>query len=141
MKNLLIVEDQKYPLMVLEGAVKSVGTKYFPGMKYDVARCYNDAERMIQKGYNVVLLDHRLPRENMGNLEDTDFRRFSDSLENIGYSLIGSIREYNPKTIVIGTSSLSAKKLRGQPVPDHVMSKMFGEAERDLGKILDEIIK
>jgi len=40
---------------------------------------------------------------------------------------------------VIGTSSLAKNELKGMPVPDFTMSKMWGDAEKDLERILQEI--
>ena len=80
-----------------------------------------------------------MPIRNVGNLEDTDFDSFTRFLRPVGYSLINEIKEQNPQTVVIGTSSLSASELRNPPVPDYVMSKMWNESERDLDRILSEI--
>jgi CheY-like chemotaxis protein len=141
--KILIVEDQKYPLKALEFAVRKVIPNHFKGFTksdYDVARCYSKAEESIGRtAYDLVLLDNRMPYEEQGDLEDKDFDRFSASLENIGYSLIPSIKSKNPKTAVIGTSSLSKGELRGMPTPDFTMRKMWGEAEEDLENILNQI--
>jgi len=135
MTKLLIVEDQSGPREALEYAVKKV----CPDVRYDTARCYEDAQKMIQNGYDVVILDHRMPLTNVGDLEDTDFQAFSDSLRNVGYSLIPQIKSHNAQTVVIGTSSLSPSELRSQTAPDYVISKQWGDAERDLDKIMSEM--
>ena len=80
-----------------------------------------------------------MPYEDMGDLEETDFDKFSSSLKNIGYSLISKIMEINPNTIIIGTSSLSKSELRNFPTPDYTMSKTLGEAEKDLEDILNQV--
>ena len=141
MAKVLIVEDQRDPLKAQESAVENVGKLYCPDLRYDVARCYIDAEAMIPRGYDIVLLDHRMPIKNMGDLENTDFKQYCRSLENIGYALIDKIKRVNPQTVVIGTSSLSEQELREQPAPDYVMSKMYGTAENDLDKILSEVVR
>lgn len=136
MVNILIVEDQTEPLVALQSAVHIVLPTLYPSYykgRYDLARCYNDARQKISENdYDMVLLDNRMPRENQGNLEETDFDTFCSRLENIGYTLIPDIKRKNPNTVIIGTSSLSKGELRSLPAPDCTMSKMWGEAERDL---------
>ena len=140
---ILIVEDQKLTLESLENAVNQVMPKYISGFskgQYDVAKCYRDArDKIISNDYQFILLDHRLPMNDPGNLEDTDFESFSDSLVNIGYTLISGIKERNLPTVIIGTSSLHGSELRDMPSPDYKMSKMWGESETDLEKILRTI--
>lgn len=141
--KILIVEDQKGTLESLEFAVNTVIPKLHPDFqkgRYDVARCYSDSENMVnQNQYGLVLLDNRMPYNNQGDLEDTDFDAFCDSLEDLGYKLIPKIKQRNPNCIVVGTSSLSKNELRGMPAPDYKMSKMWGDAERDLENILKQI--
>jgi|SRR3989344_942625 len=139
MKKILIVEDQSGPLEALEFAVRKVFPAYFPQFHHDLVQCHEDAQRLIRSGYDIILLDHIMPLKNMGNLEDIDFELFSKSLKPVGYSLINDIREQNPQTIVIGTSSLTASELRMQPPPDYVMSKQWNQAEKDLVRILAEV--
>ncbi|MBI2147064.1 response regulator [Candidatus Woesearchaeota archaeon] len=139
MVNILIVEDQSGPLEALEFAVKTVFPTYSQEFHYDTARCYEDAQKMISNRYDFVLLDHQMPIRNVGNLEDTDFDSFTRSLKPVGYSLIDKIKEQNPKTVVIGTSSRSSSELKGQPAPDYVMSKIWNTSERDLDNILSKI--
>lgn len=143
--KLLIVEDQEYPLEALVRAVNKVmPTHYtdFSKCNYDVARCYIDAQSRISKNdYQIILLDNRMPYENQGDLETTDFDRFCSCLENIGYNLIPIIKEKNPNTVVIGTSSLSKGELRSLPAPDYTMTKMWGEAETDLEDKLKQILR
>ena len=133
---MLIVEDQSEPLEALEFAVKTVFPAYSTEFHYDTARCYEDAQRMIPNRYDIVLLDHRIPIRDVGNLEDTDFDSFTKSLRPVGYSLINEIKRQNPQTVVIGTSSISASELKQHPTPDYVMSKMWNKSEIDLDNIL-----
>jgi CheY-like chemotaxis protein len=141
--KILLVEDQKYPLEALEYAVRKVAPNHYDGFAksdYDVAKCFNKARELLESTeYGLVLLDNRMPYEDQGDLEDKDMRRFSESLHNLGYTLIPEIKRKNPKTIVIGTSSLSKDELRGLPSPDFTMSKMWGEAQRDLEEILEKM--
>ena len=139
MTKLLIVEDQNGPLEALEFAIRKVSPTYFSQFDYDIAKCYEDAQRLIQNNYDVVLLDHVMPIKDVGDLEETDFDSFRKSLRQVGYSLIDEIKGQNSQTVVIGTSSLSASELRNHPVPDYVMSKMWNESERDLDNILSQI--
>lgn len=141
--KLLIVEDQRYPLEALEFAVDKVVPTHFPDFapgSSDVVKCYNDAQRKVSdQEYDVVLLDNRMPYEDQGDLERRDMRKFSASLRNMGYSLISVIKDRNPDTVVIGTSSLSKDELKGMPAPDFTMSKMWGEAEAELEAILEQV--
>jgi len=97
--KILIVEDQKGPLETLEFTVNKVMPTYFFDFTqndYDVAKCYNDAQRRISdQDYELVLLDNRIPYEDQGDLEDVNMNKFSASLENIGYSLIPIIKRRN----------------------------------------------
>jgi len=77
-----------------------------------------------QESFDLILLDHRLPRADLGNLEDEDFSRFSESLEEIGYSLIPTIREHQPAGTIVGTSSMS-RELKDYPhKPDETLRKV-----------------
>src|SRR3989344_5148372 len=130
----LIIEDQQYPLEALEAAVQSVGIK-----TCDLARWYTQAEQCVrQQQYDLVLLDHRMPYDDPGCTDTSDFGRFSQSLQEVGYSLIPLIRERSPAAIIVGTSS---QKVRNSPQPDYTISKMYGEAEEDLLKILRALEK
>ena len=134
----LIVEDSKYTLMALEEAVKKVFPKHFASYTLDVAKCYNEAEQMTEKPYDFVLLDNSMPRENTGDLEKTDFDKFSELQEEIGYTLIPKIKNKNPKCIVVGTSNMHQDDLRRFQKPDFTLRKLFNYAEEDLEKILRE---
>jgi CheY-like chemotaxis protein len=139
--KLLIVEDQKWTLMSLKAAVDSVMPAYFPGFSkkdYDIAKWYADAEQKIsQNSYDIVLLDHRMPYDDVGDLEETDMKKFSASLENIGYSLVKPIKKKNPKAIVIGTSSMKPEDIRGFQAPDYRLDKL--DAEKELDRIMKEL--
>jgi CheY-like chemotaxis protein len=141
--KILIVEDQRNCVEALEYAVNSVSPGFFPDFQkgdFDIARCYQEAEEKIQgNAYGVVLLDNRMPYENQVELEKKDFDGFCATLENIGYSLIPKIKERNPKTVVIGTSSLSGEELGRFPEPDFSMRKRFEESKTDLEGIFRQV--
>jgi CheY-like chemotaxis protein len=137
--KLLIVEDQRNTLEALEFAVNNVIPNYFPDFtkeSYEVSRCYLDTQnRILENDYEVILLDNRMPYEDQTELEISDFSRFSATLENIGYNLIPVIKEKNPSTLVIGTSSLSKKELKDMPSPDFTMRKDWCDSPEDLERI------
>jgi CheY-like chemotaxis protein len=112
--QILIVEDQKYPLEALEYAVTKLATMpEYSNLRYDVAKSYTGAiDALAQTEYDVVLLDNRLPRFDVGNLEDTDMVAFCDTLENIGYTLLPFIQKGLPNALVIGTSSMNERELK-----------------------------
>jgi CheY-like chemotaxis protein len=141
MARILIVEDQELTLELLEFAVKKLLPKYFEeGSKYDVAKWYAQAEELIRKNrYDIVILDHRMPRTDPGCTDASDFNRFSATLQNIGYGLIDLIRETNPSAVIIGTSSLNPDELRHTPKPDYLITKSWGEAGQDLERIFKSI--
>ena len=141
--KLLIVEDQMYTLEALELAVQEAGPKY--GFeKHDVARCYDRAKEMIESdSYKVILLDHRMPKEDQGTLEKTNSRKFRSRLQDIGYGLIPLIRAKDPETVIIGTSSMmmdpssmSPAEIRAYKLPDHQIDKTSSRLKKDLEKIL-----
>ncbi len=146
--KLLIVEDQEPSLEGLEKTVAKVCLKYFPKLSVEIARCYHDAKEKISRGeYGIILLDHRMPKEDVGNLEQVNYDKFCASLENIGYLLIPYIREKCPQAVIIGTSSASPEELKGMPAPDYttrksgfffVGGKIYHQVELDLEKILAE---
>ena len=138
--KVLIVEDQA-PIIFLEDAVKKVLPKYFPGFTkqdYDVAKWYTQAKELVEKNnYDLIFLDHRMPYEKPEVTEDEDFHKFSASLQDIGYGLIPIMRERNPNTVIIGTSSLSGHELEYYSAPDYKINKVFD----DVSAKLDEIVK
>lgn len=173
--RVLIVEDQAGPLGLLENAVREIFPKYFLNFRaedtpmlfknyglrqtqltclaskdYDIARSYNSTKELIgEKNYNLVLLDHRIPIDDLDEPECRGFSKeemqkfneameiYSDSLRNIGYSLIPEIRARNPNSIIVGTSSLK-RELSDFPHPDFNLSKL--DAGRDLEKIVQDIV-
>ena len=134
--KILIVEDQEATLDSLKYALGKV----LPEAQRDIAKWYSQAEQMIANGdYDAVLLDNRMPYDDPGCTDRSDFDRFVKTLQNTGYELIPQIKEKNPGTIVIGTSSMSKDELRRLPQPDFTMSKMWGDAENDLEEILEKV--
>ena len=140
--RVLIVEDQG-PLETLERAVNEIFPKHYAGFtssNYHVARCYNDAQSRIFAGdYEFIILDHRMPLEDVGDLEDKDFDAFCRTLQNVGYRLIPLIKKKNSQTIVIGTSSLSRDELRRCSVPDFRLEKVSMQVSEDLEKIVEQV--
>ena len=136
MPKILIVEDQSATLELLEFAINKVMFLHYRDFskgEYDITRHYNDAkEKILKKEYEILFLDHRIPYENQGDLEETDFKKFSQSLENIGYDLISKIKSKNPNAIIIGTSSISELELKNLPKPDFIIKKTWENALSDL---------
>ncbi|RME77471.1 hypothetical protein D6774_04280, partial [Candidatus Woesearchaeota archaeon] len=129
--NILIVEDQCFE--VLEEAVHAVAPNHFSEHTCDLAKTYVEARQTLcEKQYDIILLDHRLPLETLGEYP-----------ENIGYSLIPSIKEQHPCTLIIGTSSLTASALRGAAQPDERLPSKLStqEATEGLTHILDRYAK
>ncbi len=141
--KLLIVEDQELPREALEYAVNNVMPKFYDGFSkcdYDSAHWYTEAEKLItEKTYDLILLDHLMPYENPGCKDTEDMRKFTNALQDIGYNLIRKIKAKNPKTIVIGTSSLSERELSGSTKPEFTMRKDFIHTENDLEQILAQM--
>src|SRR3989338_5071210 len=108
--RILILEDQKYPLEILQLAINSAFPLFYEDAKIEsnIARSYNQAEKMIKEGgFDFALIDHRVPLNNVGNLEEEDMRQFSASLREIGYGLIESVKTHNPGITVIGLCVLT----------------------------------
>ena len=98
----LVIEDQEGPLEMLIAALSKTD------IPFDVAKWYLQAEEMIRNGgYDLVFLDHRMPRNDPGCTDSEDFDKFCVQLENIGYNLTGLIRETLPDAAIVGTSSMS----------------------------------
>lgn len=145
-QKILVVEDQENSRMALQSAISRVVPRYWQGFdrKKDVAYAasYESAQRALtQDSYTLVLLDHRMPLQDVGDLERRDFDAFSDCLQNVGYSLIPQIRESSPEAIIVGTSSLSSSETSGFPQPDFKMRKMYDDAEVDLDAILKRVVE
>lgn len=140
--KILILEDQSGPLEVLEVAISTLFLEFYPDEKFelDVARSFLGAKALINANqYDFAFIDHRIPYEDVGNLEEEDFERFIDSLEEIGYIMIKRVKEASPNVIVIGTSSLSSSELKPFIRPDYKIRKNRREAKRDLRRVLSEI--
>lgn len=143
LSKILIVEDQEAPKEALEHAVDTVVPRYYSAYAptcRQLATCYSEAFDAVAKNtYNLVLLDHRMSIQPTGNLEDKNFDLFSAQLANVGYRLLPVILQKNPETLVIGTSSLSRHERSDVVAPQYAMSKMWGEAERDLDEVLRKV--
>lgn len=142
--RLLIVEDIDIVLKIIEDAVQDIVPKYYPHLDYDVARCFIDAENIIKKSskrpYDVILLDHRMPLLYEPEIEQDifDMDRHDQRLINAGYALIPLIRKVNPKTVIIGTSSLSSE-VEFLAKPDYTLRKLPDTIRGDLDNILQDI--
>jgi CheY-like chemotaxis protein len=151
--KILVVEDQMGPLESLDIAIRLALLKEKTPLAFpenaeldltqrgiDVSRSYQDAQNFINnKCYDLIFLDHRLPYENQSELEKKDFDAFCRTLDGRGYYLIPAIKQKNPGTIVIGTSSLPRDELRQIPKPDYRLDKCGWDVASDLTKILEEI--
>jgi CheY-like chemotaxis protein len=105
-RKTLIVEDQERPLKLLREAVEDT----LPNSRIDEARSYTSARNQImQENYDLILLDDRMPYNDLIGLEQSDLKEYSNHLESLGYSLAPEIRERNPNAIIIGTSSDAVK--------------------------------
>lgn len=140
--KILVLEDQEGPLESLQLAINEVFPDFFQDAKFelDVARSYMGAKTLISANqYDFAFIDHRVPWDDLGDMEDEDFDRFCSLLEEIGYDLINEVKKASPKVVVIGTSSLSDKELGRFPQPDYKIRKGWGETEGDLRRVLSEI--
>ena len=101
-RKILIVEDMGRALRSLRSAVGDT----LPNSEVDEARSYYSAKNIImQNNYDLVLLDDRMPYNDLVELEQSDPKEYSNHLESLGYSLAPEIRKRNPNAIIIGTSS------------------------------------
>lgn len=115
--------------------------KVFSKCCFTITKCFNDAKKEVEKkSYDMVFLDHRLPYNDLGNLEDVDFDKFSESLEYIGYKLIETIKRKNPNTIIVGTSSEKNRAVQCG-TPDFNITKQDKKVVvKDLEKITQEAL-
>jgi len=142
--KILIVEDQYWPRIILGKTLDQLMPNYCPSYQpgsYDNATNIRDAERKIrEEKYGMIFLDHRLPEEDMGDLENRDMNSYSDSLRNVGYNrLLPLIAQHNPDATVIGTSSLSEQisikpehqidKCRCRETLESVLKKLYTQRE------------
>ncbi|MBW3012836.1 hypothetical protein KY340_01405 [Candidatus Woesearchaeota archaeon] len=122
--DVLLYEIQNEPRAVIkkiDDPAKELRQKGF-----DVAQTYSEAEQYIQANdYDYILLDHKMPRAK------------GEPVESIGYTLIPVIRKKNPRTIIIGTSSVPDCLLAGLDLPDRHINKITMELETILREILD----
>ena len=130
--KVLIVEDDGESLEALEDVV----SKTMPNSNYDVVRSYEDARALISNTkYDLVLLDNRLPWEfKHGHPYYHPQGRRSD-----GYELIPLIKEQNPSTVIVGTSSCDEYELQFYEDPDFAIKKYESKAaESGLEKVLKQ---
>jgi len=152
--KILVVEDQSATLEELSLAIREamlgevIESRFSDCPEQElgergivVARDYNHAQEAIENdSYDFVFLDHRIPREYDPEIEgDKDILVYSETLEDIGYSLIPRIRGKNGQTTIIGTSSCSQQKLMRFEKPDFRLEKAWGNATKDLKGILNRI--
>jgi CheY-like chemotaxis protein len=106
----------------------------------DTARDYQVSQEVIKANcYDLVFLDHRIPIQYDPLLEKKDIFEYSETLKNLGYSLIPSIKKKNQNVVVIGTSSCHPDELRDFEHPDYVLDKTGAHVSEDLTSILKEI--
>ena len=124
LEHILVVEDQEMP----QDAIKYALAQTLPEINREAVVTYvtnfEAAKLAIASNaeFELIILDHRMPRSDVGNLEDRDPRAFSESLVDIGYTLIPEIREARPNCKVIGTSSMG-QELAKMPQPDGQVDK------------------
>lgn len=106
--RVLIIEDAELPLEYMAEVLCGMGHTVHAAPWMTRAR-----EMLSRGGYDLVLLDHRLP-----------IGRY-DQDEPVGYGLIDEISRTNPAAVIVGTSSLTADEVRrsGYTLPSTVMDK------------------
>lgn len=140
----LVVEDQKWTTFAIKDGLREcfVELKLSPEVTYITN--FNEALATIRsdKEFDIILLDHRIPRVDQGDLEDRDFDAFCRTLDNVGYSLIPEIKERHPDTFIIGTSSMGSE-LRTYPhKPDASINKLdMSSPEREFTPLLRKWIE
>ncbi len=143
LSRILIVEDQQAPREALEHAVDIVMPRYdttYAPERRKTATCYSEASELLtQNQYDLILLDHRIPIQPTGNLENENFDLFSAQLANVGYGLVHLIQQRSSNSILIGTSSLSRHECCDFVSPSYAISKKQREAERDLDAVLGRV--
>ncbi len=142
-EKILVIEDQKGPI----GAIQYALSKSLPPLNLDpevrYVTNYADAAKEIasDQRFDLILLDHRMPKVDLGDLEDRDMRAFSDNLADIGYNLIPVIRTQQPQSIIIGTSSMrdEIKGLNQMPDENIVKSDMYSP-EKEFSPLLRRLV-
>lgn len=137
MVRILVIEDQEAPwenYMLILGQICKI-------VKADVdrARWYTEAEKMVESDqYDIIFLDHRMPQDDPGCTDVSDFDRFRDQLQNIGYGLLTLIQHKQPNAVVVGTSSLSRGEIGRYSSPERRLDKtnMFDELPELLNSVL-----
>lgn len=137
MAKILVVEDQeapwKYFLLTL---VESCGVAK---ENIERARWYTEAQEKIRLGhYDIVFLDHMMPYSDPGCTDTSDFDKFCDQCQQIGYGLMPLLQEKQPQAKVVGTSSLSREQIGCFTFPEHslVKLKLFDELPPLLQQLL-----
>ncbi|HRZ85442.1 MAG TPA: hypothetical protein P5277_01550 [Candidatus Paceibacterota bacterium] len=137
--KILVVEDMDLPLEALNIAIRlSVlrepkpielsgdSQRELEERGIDVVRTLEEARNYVEKSlYDLVLLDHNLPA------------RVGSPAEDIGYTLIPKIKERNPETYIVGTSSND--RLPSYLVPDCAIRKSSMTLDEDIGNIYDKL--
>ena len=132
----LIVEDMDGPLETLNIAIRlrvlgehklklsGNNQRELEERGIDVARTFEEARGYVENSlYDLVLLDHNLPL------------RDGLSAEDVGYSLIPQIRERNPSTYIVGTSSND--RLPSDLIPDCSLDKSGITTDEDIKRVYD----
>ncbi len=128
-ENVLVIEDQKATTDAIKFGLNETFKELAMCPKVTYITNFDAAREIINSGseFQIVLLDHRLPRVDLGNLEEDDFEDFSARLLDIGYTLIPEIRASLPNAKIIGTSSMKSelKNLPHQPDASINKSQMY----------------
>ncbi len=143
--KVLIVEDLAKGIDILKNALMEVFPKHLPvftEQNIDLATSYEDAKKLIKRQYyDVVLLDHNMPRKEPVVAIPQDTREYFSQCEDIGYTLIPMIREENPAGIVIiGTTSYSPEHVKDFPQPDASIMKKQGYAAKQLEAVMEDLM-
>ncbi len=108
MRKILVIEDQEAPWENYLLALTQIC--HIPEADITRARWYTEAEEKIASGtYDIVFLDHRMPYDDPGCTDASDFGKFVESLQGIGYNLTALLQSKQPQAVVVGTSSLNPK--------------------------------
>jgi len=124
--RILIIEDQLGPMDVYDINFDMAKLEHpeLDNLKIDFATNFLDAKEKIQnEQYDLIFLDHRMPYEDLGDLQKIDFSAFCHKLKNIGYGLIDEIKHKQNKVLIIGTSSLCKEEFDNYTIPDKTIDK------------------